>query len=98
MISISHMKTLSKSKSTDVWCSDSLREHLMRFDRLSLCSQIKAIPIEDVVDMLKELQLEIEKLSTLPEYQDEDYFLFGTQKCNEIIQQKINVLKEESEE
>lgn len=97
MISISHMKALSKSKPTEVWCLDSLGEHFMKFNRLSLCSQIKAIPVEDVVAMLEELQLEIEKLNTPPTYQDEDYFLIGTNRCSEIIQQKINSLKSESE-
>ena len=62
MISRSHIKTLSKSKPTDVWCLDSLGEHSIRFDRLSLCSQIKAIPIEDVVAMLDKIRSEIQKL------------------------------------
>ncbi len=52
----------------------------------------------DMVAILTEIQSEIEKLSTPPEYQDEDYFLFGAQKCSEIIQKKINALKEESED
>lgn len=67
MISISHWKKLSKSKPTDVWCLDSLGEHSIRFDRLSLCSQIKAIPIEDVVAMLEDLISEANELED-PKY------------------------------
>lgn len=86
MISKSHMKTLSKARPADVWCLDSLGEHLIRFDRLSLCSQINAIPIEDVVAMLTEIQLEIDELDT-PNNSD------AYMTCSEIIQQKINALR-----
>lgn len=51
----------------------------------------------DMVAMLTELQLEIDELCTPPAYQDEDYFLIGTNRCSEIIQTKINALKAESE-
>jgi hypothetical protein len=47
----------------------------------------------DMVAMLTEIQLEIEELNTPPAYQDEDYFLIGTNKCSELIQQKIDSLK-----
>lgn len=50
----------------------------------------------DMVDILTELQLEIEELNTPPAYQDEDYFLIGTNKCSELIQQKIDKYKAES--
>lgn len=49
------------------------------------------------IAILTEIQSEIEGLSTQPAYQDEDYFLIGTQRCSELIQKKINKLKEESE-
>ena len=42
--------------------------------------------------------MEIEELSTPPAYQDEDYFLIGTNKCSELIQQKIDKYKAESED
>ena len=45
MISKSHAESLSKSKPTEVWVLDSLGEQLIKYDRLNLCSQIKAIPI-----------------------------------------------------
>lgn len=89
MISISHMKKLSKSKPTEVWCLDSLGEHLYKFDRLSLCSQIKAIPIEDVIAMFTELQAEIDEKAT--EICDDGWWL----TYNDIIQQKIEQLKGE---
>ena len=47
----------------------------------------------DMVAMLTEIQLEIEELNTPPAYQDEDYFLIGTNRCSELIQQKIDKLK-----
>ena len=86
MISISHMKSLSKSKPTDVWCLDSLGKHSMRFDRLSLCSQIKAIPIEDVIAMLTELDNKI--MEEYIEHMEVDW--------HTIIQQKIDKLKGEN--
>ena len=52
----------------------------------------------DMVAMLTEIQLEIEELSTPPAYQDEDYFLIGTNKCSELIQQKIDKYKADSED
>lgn len=52
----------------------------------------------DVMTMLTEIQSEIEKLSTPPAYQDEDYFLIGTNRCRAIIQQRIEKCKKESEE
>lgn len=52
----------------------------------------------DMMAMLKEIQSEIEKLSTPPAYQDEDYFLIGTNRCRAIIQQKIEKYKKESED
>lgn len=52
----------------------------------------------DMVAMLTEIQTEIEELSTPPAYQDEDYFLIGTNRCSELIQQKINKLKGEGKE
>ena len=52
----------------------------------------------DMVAMLTEIQLEIEELSTPPAYQDEDYFLIGTNKCSELIQQKIDKYKADREE
>jgi hypothetical protein len=48
----------------------------------------------DMVAMLTEIQTEIEELDTPPAYQDEDYFLIGTNRCSELIQHKINTLKE----
>ena len=51
----------------------------------------------DLVSILTEIQIEIEELSTPPAYQDEDYFLMGTNRCSELIQQKINALNAESE-
>ena len=48
---------------------------------------------DEVKAMLKELQSEIEELNTPPAYQDEDYFLIGTNRCSELIQQKIDKLK-----
>ena len=70
------------------------------------CFTVEAIPKDqyearlkaDLVAILTEIQLEIEELSTPPAYQDEDYFLIGTNRCSELIQQKINSLKSESEE
>lgn len=47
----------------------------------------------DLVAILTEIQTEIEKLNTPPAYQDEDYFLIGTNRCSELIQQKIDKLK-----
>ncbi len=47
----------------------------------------------DMVAMLTDIQLRIEELDTPPAYQDEDYFLIGTNKCSELIQQKIDKLK-----
>ena len=52
----------------------------------------------DMVAMLTEIQLEVEELSTPPAYQDEDYFLIGTNKCSELIQQKIDKYKADREE
>lgn len=51
----------------------------------------------NMVAILTELQLEIEELNTPPAYQDEDYFLIGTNRCSELIQQKIDKYKVESE-
>ena len=45
-----------------------------------------------MVATLKELQAEITELSTPPAYQDEDYFLIGVSKCDDLIQQKIDAL------
>lgn len=95
MISISHMKKLSKSKPTEVWCLDSLGEHSIKFDRLSLCSQIKAIPIEDVIAMFTELQTEIEELKNEPACCQ--HFVRGVRRSSEVIQQKIDKLKENDE-
>ena len=69
------------------------------------CYTVEAIPKADyearlkadLVAILTEVQLEIEELSTPPAYQDEDYFLMGTNRCSELIQQKINALNAESE-
>ena len=69
------------------------------------CPLVEAIPKDqyearlkdDMVAMLTEIQLEIEELSTPPAYQDEDYFLIGTNKCSELIQQKIDKYKADSE-
>lgn len=47
----------------------------------------------DLVAMLTEIQTEIEELDTPPAYQDEDYFLIGTNRCSELIQEKIDKLK-----
>lgn len=77
----------------------------MGSERAYDCPLVEAIPKDqyearlkaDLVAMLTELQLEIEELNTPPAYQDEDYFLIGTNKCSDIIQQKINSLKSESE-
>lgn len=52
----------------------------------------------DMVAMLTEIQTEIEELNTPPAYQDEDYFLIGTNRCSELIQHKINTLKESRDE
>lgn len=94
MISMGHMKKLSKSKPTDVWCLDTFGEHLMRFDRLSLCSQINAIPIEDVVDMLTELQLDIEKHTMTSGITNQGTWNECIACCSRVIQEKINSLKE----
>ena len=51
----------------------------------------------DLEAILTELQLEIEELDTPPAYQDEDYFLIGTNRCSELIQQKINALRLEND-
>jgi hypothetical protein len=51
-----------------------------------------------MVAMLTEIQTEIEELDTPPAYQDEDYFLIGTNRCSELIQQKIDKLKESKDE
>lgn len=51
----------------------------------------------DLVAILTDIQLEIEELNTPPAYQDEDYFLIGTNRCSELIQQKIDKCKIESE-
>ena len=69
------------------------------------CYTVEAIPKDeyesrlkaDMVAMLTELQLEIEELNTPPAFQDEDYFLIGTNRCSELIQQKIDKCKAESE-
>lgn len=69
------------------------------------CYTVEAIPKADyenrikadLVSILTEIQIEIEELSTPPAYQDEDYFLMGTNRCSELIQQKINALNAESE-
>ena len=50
----------------------------------------------ELVAMLTKIQLKIEGLSTPPAYQDEDYFLNGTNKCNELIQKEIDKYKAES--
>lgn len=99
MISKSHMEKLSKSKPTEVWCYDSFGEQLMKFDRLSLCSQIKAIPIEDVVAMLTELQLEIEEIEIdcpngFEPVSKTSAFYDGVSASSRVIQEKINALKE----
>ena len=52
----------------------------------------------DMVAMLTEIQLDIEELNTPPAYQDEDYFLIGTNRCSELIQQKIDEYKAKGEE
>lgn len=70
------------------------------------CPLVEAIPKDqyearlkdDMVAMLTEIQLEIEELSTPPAYQDEDYFLIGTNKCSELIQQKIDKYKADKED
>ena len=52
----------------------------------------------DIIAILTEMQSEIEELCTPPAYQDEDYFLIGTNRCSELIQQKIDKYKTESED
>ncbi len=47
---------------------------------------------DEIKAMLIEIQLEIEELCTPPAYQDEDYFLIGTNRCSELIQEKIDKL------
>ena len=47
------------------------------------------------IEVLTELLLAIQNLDTPPKYKDEDYFLVGTGTCQELIQQKIDKLKEE---
>ena len=60
-----------------------------------------SVPFDDnslkaeLVAILTKIQLEIEGLSTPPAYKDEDYFLNGTNKCSEIIQQEIEKYKAE---
>ncbi len=85
MISKSHWEKLSKSKPTEVWCLDSLGKHSIRFDRLSLCSQIKAIPIEDMVAMLEDLDLQIDESAA---------YNLEVAKVQRLIRDKINALKE----
>lgn len=94
MISISHWKKISKSKPTEVWCLDPLGEHSIRFDRLSLCSQIKAIPIEDMVAMLEDLKKEMNPIKECEHqiYGKEGWHFVG--KCQDVIQHKIDALKE----
>lgn len=70
------------------------------------CPLVEAIPKDqyearlkaDMVAILTEIQLEIEELNTPPAYQDEDYFLIGTNRCSELIQQIIDKYKAESED
>ena len=87
MIGKSHAESLSKSKPTEVWVLDSLGERLIKYDRLNLCSQIKAIPIEDVIAMLEKMQIEIDEKAT--EICDDGWWLV----YNDIIQSKIESLK-----
>ncbi len=47
---------------------------------------------DDMRAILTELLLAIQNLDTPPKYKDEDYFLFGTGACQDIIQNKINEL------
>lgn len=48
----------------------------------------------NIVTMLTELKTEIEALKTPPLYQDRDYYMDGTLDCANLIQQKIDALKE----
>lgn len=65
-------------------------------ERRMLELDYKARLKDDMVAMLTEIQTEIEELNTPPAYQDEDYFLIGTNRCSELIQQKIDKLKRSS--
>ena len=88
-------------------CSNPREDSLLQRDRVIIRAQptVEAIPKADyenrikadLVSILTEIQIEIEELSTPPAYQDEDYFLMGTNRCSELIQQKINALNAESE-
>lgn len=88
---------------------DIMRDQFYEQSGFECCQQtivnaptVEAIPKADYearlkaekIDMLTELKKEIEELDTPPAYQDEDYFLIGTISCSELIQQKINLLKE----
>ena len=82
--------------------------HGLRRERLPDCpiKEVEAISKgeyesrlkKDMVAMLTEIQLEIEELCTPPAYQEEDYFLSGTNRCSELIQAKINSLKKKARE
>lgn len=71
------------------------------FDLIDSAPAAEAIPKDqykqrlkaDMIAMLTEIQTEIEELATPPAYQDEDYFLIGTDRCSELIRQKIDALK-----
>lgn len=108
-IPIRKILSKSKSKPTDVWCLDPLGEHLIKFDRLDLCSQIKAIPIEDVITILEDLKLDIEaKINYYEQVYKEPSNLihetamcgrmFGCGECEELVKQKINEIKESNDE
>lgn len=97
MIFTNNMKALSESNPTDVWCLDTVEGYSIRFDRLSLCSQIKAIPIEDVVAMLEELKEQLREMH-------EDFFetdhvdeAYGVSNSMDIIQEKIDALNSTNE-
>ena len=90
---------------TDDYRGNEILDVVMKED-IDNAPTVEAIPKDeyenrlkaDMVAILTEIQLEIEELSTPPAYQDEDYFLNGTNKCSELIQQKIDKYKTESEE
>ena len=93
---------------TDLGAEDNVDEALKRY--LDLEPTVEAIPKDDyenrlkadMVAMLTELQLEIEELDSRAGYSGDGMPTFSTdyirkKKVNELIQQKINALKGDTE-
>jgi hypothetical protein len=76
----------------DLWAYEDMLYTLQ--SALNTANVYEVFTKDEVITMLTEIQTEIEELDTPPAYQDEDYFLIGTNRCSELIQHKINTLKE----